>query len=293
MTAPAATVAALLGRDAPRLAQRLGVTRADARRELQSLLRHTLQSPLASLIAHPERVLGADDEVRYSQLVERRLAGEPVAYLLGSREFHGLAFEVTPAVLIPRPETELLVDLAVEHLPQRAALSVLDLGTGSGCVAITIARLRPAASVTAVDASPQALEVAQRNAVREGVKVRFLQGSWYQPLGGERFDLIRSNPPYVAAGDPHLREDGLPFEPELALVAGPGGLEALHHIVSGAAEHLDCRGWVLLEHGHDQGDAVAALLRSAGFAQISTHADLAGIARVTGGRLLTVVDAGG
>lgn len=248
-------------------------------REARLLLRHILGVPHATLEAHPERKVSLQDTAAFRALVVRRAAGEPVAYLTGHREFHGMDFHVTPAVLIPREETELLVDIAVEKPAQR----ILDLGTGSGCLAIAVAKQLPQAQVTAVDVSAAALDVARKNAARHGVPVRFLQGDWFAPLEGERFDLILANPPYVAEGDPHLAQGDVRFEPRSALAAGAQGLDDIRRIVAGAGAHLVPGGRLYFEHGYDQAPAVAALLAEAGFVAVEQRADLAGILRVTGG----------
>jgi release factor glutamine methyltransferase len=213
--------------------------------------------------------------------VERRAGGEPLAYLVGEAEFRGRVFEVSPAVLIPRPETEVLIDLALARLHGLPAPRVLDLGTGSGIVAISLALECPAAAIVAVDVSPAAISVARANAARLGAPVDFRKGDWFAPVAGERFDLIVANPPYVAAGDPHLTRDGLPFEPQLALTDGADGLACIRRIVAGAPDHLQAGGWLLFEHGHDQGAAGRNLLTAAGFKAPSTLPDLAGSDRVS------------
>ncbi len=218
--------------------------------------------------------------------MERRAAGEPIAYLTGNCEFYGLEFRVTPAVLIPRPETELLVDLALERLPVEGRARVLDLGTGSGCIAVSLGRQRPRMEVWAADAVPAALEVARDNALRLGATVRFVRSDWLADLAGERFDLILSNPPYVAAGDPHLSRGDLRFEPASALVAGEDGLNDIRRIVAAAPAHLAPGGWLLFEHGYDQAQRCRALLTAAGFGQVTSWRDLAGIERVSGGCML-------
>jgi release factor glutamine methyltransferase len=205
-----------------------------------------------------------------------------VAYILGHREFYGLAFEVGPAVLIPRPETELLVELGLERLPPQGR--VLDMGTGSGAIAVAIAHTRPDAQVTALDVSPDALATARRNADSNSARVRFLHSSWYEALDGEQFDLIVSNPPYIAAGDRHLSEGDLRFEPAGALTDHADGLSALRTIIAGAPRHLAPQGWLLMEHGYDQAEAVRALLAQGRYTAVQSWEDLAGIARVSGGR---------
>ena len=217
-------------------------------------------------------------------LLERRLGGEPIAYLLGEREFYGLTFKVSPATLIPRPETELLVELALQRIPQLGARRVLDLGTGSGAIALSIAHARPNAEVVAVDASAAALEVAQFNTQQLALgNVRLLQSDWYAALHGERFDMIVSNPPYIAAGDAHLAQGDVRFEPSSALVSGTDGLDDIRRICAQAKAHLKSKGWLLFEHGYDQAAPVRALLRQAGFAEVFSARDLAGIERVSGG----------
>lgn len=247
-------------------------------REARLLLCHVLGVSHAGLEAHPEKKVSPQDTARFQDLVARRAAGEPVAYLTGHREFYGMDFRVAPAVLIPREETELLVEIALAASPRR----VLDLGTGSGCLAIAVAKHLPQAEVTAVDASAAALDVARENAASHGVVVRFLHGDWYVPVAGERFDLILANPPYVAEGDAHLALGDVRFEPRRALAAGADGLDDIRRIVAGAAEHLAPGGRLYLEHGYDQAAAVASLFAGAGFSAIEQRRDLAGIVRVTG-----------
>lgn len=275
----------LLVEDAARLAAALTLDPGSARLEVQYLLQQVLGKPRAWLLAHPETSLDPEQQRTYSAALERRLQGEPIAYILGEREFFGLRFKVTPATLIPRPETELLVELALQRIPENKPCHVLDLGAGSGAIALSIAHERPGALVTAVDASLAALEVARENAARLGLhKVRFLHGSWYAPLGDERYDLIVSNPPYVAENDPHLAQGDLRFEPASALASGADGLDDIRSIVTGARAHLEAGGWLLLEHGYDQGEKVCALLKGAGFGNVLTEPDLAGNGRVSGGQ---------
>jgi len=238
------------------------------------------------LITHGEQVLSPDHYNRLQELLRRRLAGEPVAYLTGYREFWSLALKVSPAVLIPRPETELLVEQALCRIPQGAELRIADLGTGSGAVALAIAAERPRCRLIATDMSPEALAVAQRNARELHLdNIEFRLGDWLTPLAGETLDLIVSNPPYVAEQDRHLSEGDVRFEPRQALVSGPDGLDAIRGIVSGAAASLRPGGWLMLEHGHDQAAALESLLRQQGCTEISLHLDLAGIPRVTVARL--------
>lgn len=268
------------------LKEALTLDAQEAALEAHVLLGEAAGRPRSWLLAHPEAALTPEAVERFAALLGRRQAGEPVAYLLGRREFFGLELRVTPAVLIPRPETELLVELALAHIPVAAPVRVLDLGTGSGAVALALARHRPRARVTAVDRSAAALEVARENARRLGLEhVSFLEGDWFAPLaGGERFDLIVGNPPYVAEGDPHLARGDVRFEPREALAAGPDGLDALRAIAREAGRWLTPGGLLLLEHGHDQGPACRALFEAAGFAAVQTHRDLEGRERVTGGR---------
>jgi release factor glutamine methyltransferase len=230
------------------------------------------------------RVLTESEDARADSMVAHRAMGHPVAYLVGTREFYSRDFAVGPEVLIPRPETETLVDEALSRLVPSA--SCLDLGTGSGAIAVTLACECPAAAVTATDSSPEALATARANAGRLGARVEFLQGAWYAPVAGRRFDLVVSNPPYVGARDPHLAEGDLRFEPRGALTDGsPDGLDSIRAIVAGALEHLNPGGSVLIEHGYDQAEAVDALLRAAGFTGTVSIPDLAGIARVAGGKI--------
>ncbi|KQV59087.1 MULTISPECIES: peptide chain release factor N(5)-glutamine methyltransferase [unclassified Duganella] len=246
------------------------------------LVCHALGITRTALITQSERVLSADEAARVSALLQRRHDGEPVAYIVGQREFFGLDFETTPAVLIPRPDTELLVELALVRLPPRG--KVLDMGTGSGAIAVAIAHSRPDAGVTALDVSRQALAVAARNAQRNNAAVRFLHSDWYAAVEGEQFDLIVSNPPYIADGDRHLAEGDLRFEPSGALTDFADGLSALRTIIAGAPAKLAPGSWLLMEHGYDQSVAVRALLLSSGYTDVQSWQDLAGIERVSGGR---------
>ena len=265
-------------------AARQRIDRLDAR----LLLQYATGCTHADLLARPETPVIAPAYAEFAAWVERRAAGEPLAYIVGEAEFRGRVFQVSPAVLIPRPETEVLIDLALQRLHGLEAPKILDLGTGSGIVAISLALECPAATVVAVDLANDALLVAGNNAGRLGARVDFRHGDWFAPLAGERFDLIVSNPPYIAEGDPHLAGDGLPFEPRLALsdgAIGGDGLACIRHIVAGAPDRLRPGGWVLFEHGYDQGVASRNLLTAAGFKAAFTHPDLAGIDRVSGGHL--------
>jgi release factor glutamine methyltransferase len=249
-------------------------TRLDA----ELLLAHVLDAARASVVARDERVLTPEEQGDFEHLLARRIAGEPLAYLTGTREFWSLELEVTKDVLVPRPETELLVEWG-------AALgggAIADLGTGSGAIALALARELPAARIVGVDRSPAALAVARRNAAALRLAVEFVEGSWFEPLAARSFDLVVSNPPYVAEGDPHL--DDLRFEPAMALASGRDGLDALRAIVAGAPARLRSGGWLVVEHGATQGAAVRDLFARAGFADVTTRRDLAGHERATGGR---------
>lgn len=247
------------------------------------LLCHALTLSRVSLITQSERALSADEAQRLRTLVQRRLDGEPIAYIVGEREFFGLPFAVSDAVLIPRPDTELLVELTLDRLPTGG--TALDMGTGSGAIAVAVAHSRRDAAVTALDVSPDALAVARRNAGANGVNVTFMQSDWYAALGNERFDVIASNPPYIASGDRHLSEGDLRFEPVGALTDHADGLSALRQIAAGAPRHLKPQGWLLMEHGYDQAAAVRGLLTAQSYTEVQSWTDLAGIERVTGGRL--------
>jgi release factor glutamine methyltransferase len=249
--------------------------------ENRILLCHALGLTRVGLITQSERTVTVDEAATLNALVARRQQGEPIAYIVGRREFFGLDFTVSDAVLIPRPDTELIVELAVERLPQRG--HALDMGTGSGAIAVALAHTRPDAQVTALDVSAAALDVARANAARNGATVRFLQSDWFAALGDECFDLIASNPPYIAAGDAHLSQGDLRFEPMGALTDHADGLSALRSIIAGAAKHLNNQAWLLLEHGYDQAAAVRALLQEAGYSDVQSWVDLSGIERVSGG----------
>ena len=261
-------------------------TAAIGRVDAHVLVAHLLGVDRAYLLAHPMRVLTESEDARIDVLVAQRSIGHPVAHLVQRREFYGRMFAISPDVLIPRPETETLVEAALARMPEAAR--VADLGTGSGAIAATLACERADARVVATDASAAALAVARANAEALGAAVEFLQGSWYEPLASRRFDLIVSNPPYIAAGDPHLAAGDLRFEPATALTDGSGdGLDSIRAIVAGAAAHLEPGGWLLIEHGYDQRDAVQALISGAGFLDRISIADLAGIPRLAGGRIAT------
>ena len=251
------------------------------------LLAHVLERPRGWLYAHADDSVDASVRDRFEALVERRAAGEPVAYLTGTRGFWTLDLHVTADTLIPRVETELLVELALARLPANQDCHVADLGTGSGAIALAIASERPRARVVAIDASAAALDVARRNAADLGIRtVDFRQGDWCAALGDATFDLVASNPPYLAEDDAHRTLGDLRHEPEAALVSGGDGLDAIRSIVANVMAHLRPGGWLLLEHGWEQGDAVRALLVDAGFADVATQQDLEDRDRVTLGRLV-------
>ncbi|CAN5329116.1 peptide chain release factor N(5)-glutamine methyltransferase [soil metagenome] len=275
---PRSSVASLLAE-----ARAAGVDRLDA----QLLLVRDLACSRTWLLAHDDALLDAAQTATLRTQLARRAAGEPLAYLVGEKEFHGLLLSVDPRVLVPRPDTEVLVDWALElltgDLRGEARPRVIDLGTGSGAIALAVKHGHAAAQMTATDASPGALEVARGNAARLGLDVAFAAGSWWQAAGAQRFHLALSNPPYIAAGDSHL--PALAHEPTLALTPGGNGLGALAAIVQGTAQHLEPRGWLLLEHGFDQAEAVQAMLLERGFTEVETRRDLGGQPRCTGGRL--------
>lgn len=282
-------------------------TASIGRTDAQVIMAHLLGVNRAYLAANPMRVLTESEDARVDLFVAQRAMGHPVAYLLGKREFYSRDFAVGPEVLIPRPETETLVEAALARLRSpgedderrrpgagRGPISLLDLGTGCGAIALTLACECPEATVVATDASAGALAVARANAAALGCadRVELIEGAWYAPVAGRRFELIVSNPPYVAKGDPHLADGDLRFEPRGALTDDSGdGLESIRAIVSGAPGHLNPGGWLLLEHGYDQREAVARLLENAGFGERVSIPDLAGIARVAGGKISQYVEA--
>lgn len=273
-----------LAQDVAAIRQALDLQQDEARSEVQALLQTVLAVNRAYLLAHPERVLTEQELSRYQASLQRRLQGEPLAYILGEREFFGLNFKVTPATLIPRADTELLVELALTRI-STAGCRVLDLGTGSGAIALAIAHTRPDAEVIAVDASEAALSVAQENASRLGIRnASFVLSDWFSALTEQRFDLIVSNPPYIAANDRHLSQGDLRFEPAGALASGIEGLDDIRRIIGEAGARLAPDGWLMLEHGYDQAAQVRALLLDAGFKNVHSDKDLAGIERVSGGQ---------
>ncbi|WP_109124082.1 peptide chain release factor N(5)-glutamine methyltransferase [Dyella sp. C11] len=252
------------------------------RLEAELLLVHVLDKPRSWLIAHADDELASADLDAYGALVQRRRDGEPVAYITGRRGFWTLELEVTPATLIPRPETELLVELALARMTSKSR--VVDLGTGSGAIALALARECPTAGIVATDASAEALAVAERNAVKHGIRnVQFFHGDWLAPLAGETFDVVVSNPPYIESDDVHLGQGDLRFEPASALASGVDGLDDIRRIVAQAREHLVPGGWLLMEHGWNQGDAVRGVLEAAGYEQVFTEQDLEERDRVSGG----------
>ena len=280
----AACIQDILLFDTKRLEAALNLDPGSARIEVQCLLQSVLQVNRAYLLCHSEQALVADQFARYMALLERRMDGEPIAYLIGEREFYGLNFKVTAATLIPRPETELLVELALQHIPQQGTCRVLDLGTGSGAIALSIAHERPGAEVVAADDSAGALEVAQYNVQRLGLgNVRLLHSDWFGALQEERFDIIVSNPPYIAVDDVHLSQGDVRFEPRTALASGADGLDDIRNICTTAKNHLNAGGWLLFEHGYDQAAQARALLLQAGFDAVFSSRDLAGIERASGG----------
>jgi release factor glutamine methyltransferase len=254
-------------------------------REVEVLLAHALGRDRAWLYAHADDALPAERAIEFHRLLVRRAGGEPIAYLTGRREFWSLDLAVTAHVLIPRPETELLVELALQKIPQGAQVEIADLGTGSGAIALALARECPRARVLASDASATALAVARANAQRLGIaNVEFVESDWFGALGGRRFDVVVSNPPYIAEHDAHLAQGDLRFEPRTALASGADGLDAIRTIVRDAPAYLKSGGWLLCEHGFEQGTAVRDLLAGAGYLEVFTARDLEDRDRVSGAR---------
>lgn len=269
------------------IAQRLRLPSDEALVDARLLLQHVLNVNHAWLISHADVTLTDSQLATLDDLLQRRLKGEPMAYILGSREFYGLTLKTTSATLIPRPDTEVLVEAALAKLDAHTTKQVLDLGTGTGAVALAIASVRPMVMMTAAELSAEALAVAQENATHLGLtNVRFIQSHWLTALKGQSFDVIVSNPPYIAKEDVHLTQGDLRFEPLTALASGVDGLDDIRLIIQQAPQHLNGEGWLMLEHGHDQAAEVARLLSEAGFSQISHAFDLAGIQRVTLGQML-------
>lgn len=261
----------------------------DARREAEVLLAATLGVGRAWLFAHANDCLSDTQIAQFGAHVNRRIGGEPIAYVLGEREFYGLRLQVSPATLIPRGDTETLVELALARLPRRSGLRVLDLGTGSGAIALAMAHQRPELEVIASDASTAALEVATANANALGLqRVGFVRGDWFEPFADTRFDMVLSNPPYIESADMHLDQGDLRFEPRSALASGADGFDDLRRIVAAAPAHLNPGGWLLCEHGWRQGEGMRDLLQAAGFAEVATWVDLEGRDRVSGGQWLAL-----
>jgi release factor glutamine methyltransferase len=297
------SIQAILQNHVKQLQAALKLDSSSARIEVQCLLQTALKVSRTYLLTYPEQTIAADQYARYLALFERRLAGEPVAYLLGEREFYGLMFNVTTATLIPRPETELLVELSLQCCGREAAIlpgnlrlpacagfpkkdkyRVLDLGTGSGVIALSIAHARPNVDVTAVDISDAALAVARSNMQKLKLgNVRLLRSNWFSELHNEKFDIIVSNPPYIAADDTHLQQGDVRFEPRIALTSGEDGLRDIRHIVIHAKEHLNVGGRLFIEHGYKHAALVHALFEQAGYCEVDSTKDLAGIERVSVG----------
>ncbi|MHB1093991.1 peptide chain release factor N(5)-glutamine methyltransferase [Thiobacillus sp.] len=280
-----ATVGSLLDDATARIGATLGLETREARLEARVLAAFAWSVAPAWLIAHDTDLPAQVQITQFRRLLARRLVGEPIAYLTGVREFYGRSFQVSPDVLIPRPDTELLVERALARLPVDHTVEVLDLGTGSGCIAITLALERPLGRVTAVDRSAPALAIARHNGDILDVHVEFLISDWFSALAGRRFDLIVGNPPYIASADPHLRRGDIRFEPLSALTASPDGLADLRHLIAEAPDYLKPGGALLLEHGYDQENAVQHLMLAANFCRCQRWADLSGICRVSGGEL--------
>lgn len=277
-------IADILREEARHLSNTLVLDLTTSRIEVQCLLQHVLGVQRAYLLAHPEQTLNETQQRKFDTLLTSRLRGEPIAHLLGEREFFGLNLKVTPATLIPRPDTELIVELALDRISQVQPCRVLDMGTGSGAIALVIAKNKPNVEVVAVDASQAALSVAIENARRLNItNASFLQSDWFSALNSQRFDLIVSNPPYIASGDIHLSQGDLRFEPLSALASGVDGLDDIRRIISVAPHHLTSNGWLLLEHGYDQAESVRDLLTQRGFVEVFSANDIAAIERVTGG----------
>jgi release factor glutamine methyltransferase len=264
-----------------------------ARLDAELLLAFCLDKPRSYIYGRPEQELSESCWQKYQELVQKRLEPTPIAYLLGRREFYSMEFAATPAALVPRPETELLVELALEQIPIEATCRVCDLGTGSGIIAITLKKQRPLTSVYATDVDPDCLVLARANAVRHGAEIEFIESDWYQQLPrGMVFDLIVSNPPYIAANHPFLAQGDLPAEPELALTPGTTGLEALEQIVSHARDYLVSGGYLIVEHGYDQQATVADLLKAHGFGEIRCVTDYNGLPRTSLAKLVENLNSG-
>jgi len=276
----------VLHQSSQQLVHTIGLDHAEANLEANLLLQYVLHVNRAWVITHDRDVLNADQQAEFQLLLKRRLDGEPIAYIVGFREFYGLQLKVSPVTLIPRPDTETLVDAALEKIPLDKVSHILDLGTGTGAVALAIAKHRNNCEVTAVDQSSDALSVTLENA--QSLKLnnlRLIESNWFSELQGEGFDLIVSNPPYIAQDDEHLKQGDLRFEPISALASGVDGLDDIRKIVQDAPDYLKTNGWLMLEHGFDQAEAVAALLSARGFNQIDHAKDIAGTLRVTFGAI--------
>ncbi len=271
-----------IGTSLEKLIAVLSGTSSTPRLDAEVLVMHACGIGRSELITHQETPLTGGQLNKLEDLLARRKQGEPVAYIIGAREFWSMELNVTPATLIPRPETELLVEKALEHIPRDAEWTLADLGTGSGALALAIVKERPRCRVIAIDNSPAALEVAKSNAKKFNLaNVEFREGDWFAPLIGASFDMIVSNPPYIRAGDPHLTQGDVRFEPATALVSGADGLDAIHQIASQAQQYLKPGGWLLLEHGLDQANAIHVLLQHTSWHRITSYRDLAGHQRVT------------
>lgn len=276
----------MLHQSSQQLVHTIGLDHAEANLEANLLLQHVLHVNRAWVITHDRDVLNADQQAEFQLLLKRRLDGEPIAYIVGFREFYGLQLKVSPVTLIPRPDTETLVDAALEKIPLDKVSHILDLGTGTGAVALAIAKHRNNCEVTAVDQSSDALSVTLENA--QSLKLnnlRLIESNWFSELQGEGFDLIVSNPPYIAQDDEHLKQGDLRFEPISALASGVDGLDDIRKIVQDAPDYLKTNGWLMLEHGFDQAESVATLLKARGFNQIAHAKDIAGRLRVTFGAI--------
>lgn len=279
------SIAGLLSEATQRLVKSQSLAQREARLEACVLASHALRVNRTWLIAHDQDIPTQEQAISIEKLICRREAGEPVAYIVGEREFYGRTFMVTSDVLIPRPETELLVETALELLPKNKPLKALDIGTGSGCIAVTLALEAPLWSVTAIDISSLALQLAKENAQRLGARIHFIQSDLYAELSRQRFDLIVSNPPYIAQEDPHLRQGDVRFEPRTALTSGMDGLDAIRAIATAAPRYLNAEGLLFIEHGFEQGSACRQIFECNGFHGVSSHRDLAGLERITAGRL--------
>ena len=276
----------VLHQSSQQLVHTIGLDHAEANLEANLLLQYVLHVNRAWVITHDRDVLNADQQAEFQLLLKRRLDGEPIAYIVGFREFYGLQLKVSPVTLIPRPDTETLVDAALEKIPLDKVSHILDLGTGTGAVALAIAKHRNNCEVTAVDQSSDALSVTLENA--QSLKLnnlRLIESNWFSELQGEGFDLIVSNPPYIAQDDEHLKQGDLRFEPISALASGVDGLDDIRKIVQDAPDYLKTNGWLMLEHGFDQAESVATLLKARGFNQIAHAKDIAGTLRVTFGAI--------